>query len=47
VTDPAGSTKLDKSRASQRIDPLVAAVMAVYPITDGVSGGVDVWAMVG
>jgi phage terminase large subunit-like protein len=28
VRDPAGNRKLDKSKATQRIDPLVAAVMA-------------------
>ena len=31
VTDPAGSRKLDKSRSTQRIDPLVAAIMAAFP----------------
>lgn len=35
VIDAAGSTKLDKSKASQRIDPLVAAIMAVYEVTEG------------
>ncbi len=29
VTDPAGARKLDKSRSRGRIDPLIAAVMAV------------------
>lgn len=29
VRDPAGNRKIDKSKATQRIDPLVAAVMAV------------------
>ena len=29
VRDPAGSRKIDKSKTTQRIDPLVAAVMAV------------------
>ena len=28
ITDPAGNRKLDKSKSTQRIDPLVAAVMA-------------------
>ena len=38
VVDAAGGTKLDKSKATQRIDPLVAAVMAVYEVSEGVSG---------
>jgi phage terminase large subunit-like protein len=29
IKDPAGNSKIDKSKATQRIDPLVAAVMAV------------------
>jgi phage terminase large subunit-like protein len=33
--DPAGSRKLDKSKATQRIDPLVAAVMAVHQVSEG------------
>ena len=33
--DPAGGRKLDKSKASQRIDPLVAAVMAVHQVSEG------------
>jgi phage terminase large subunit-like protein len=35
VVDAAGGTKLDKSKATQRIDPLVAAVMAVYEVSEG------------
>ena len=31
VSDPAGARKLDKSRSTQRIDPLVAAIMACFP----------------
>ena len=38
VVDAAGGTKLDKSKATQRIDPLVAAVMAVYEVSEGASG---------
>jgi phage terminase large subunit-like protein len=30
VMDPAGNRKLDKSKASRRIDPLVAAVMGAH-----------------
>ncbi len=35
VRSPAGDVKLDKSKASQRIDPLIAAVMAVHAVADG------------
>jgi phage terminase large subunit-like protein len=35
VKDAAGSVKLDKSKSTQRIDPLVAAVMAVYAVSEG------------
>jgi phage terminase large subunit-like protein len=31
TTDPAGSRKLDKSMSTQRIDPLVAAIMGAFP----------------
>ena len=33
--DPAGNRKLDKSKSTLRIDPLVAAVMALHAVTDG------------
>lgn len=48
VMDPAGSVKLDKSKASLRIDPLVAAVMAVFEVSesDSVGGGFNVGAMI-
>ena len=45
VSDPAGNRKLDKSKATQRIDPLVAAVMAVGAFTDQGSA-LDVSAMI-
>ena len=35
VIDPAGSKKLDKSKSTLRIDPLVAAVMAAFEVSDG------------
>ena len=35
VMDPSGNKKLDKSATSQRIDPIVATVMAAYPNLDG------------
>jgi phage terminase large subunit-like protein len=47
VMDPAGSTKLDKTKSSQRIDPLVAAVMAVFPVSEGGDGLFDAEAMIG
>ena len=45
VTDPAGGRKLDKSRASQRIDPLIAALMASHELLVGevTSGDVSHW----
>ena len=33
--DPAGNKKLDKSKTTARIDPLVAAVMATFAVTEG------------
>jgi len=42
VTDAAGGRKLDKSRASQRIDPLVAAVMASHELLVGDVATLDV-----
>lgn len=47
VRDPAGSTKLDKTKATQKIDPIVAALMAVYPVSEGSEGGFDAEAMIG
>jgi phage terminase large subunit-like protein len=35
VMDPAGSKKIAKNMSTHRIDPLVAAVMAVYPRSEG------------
>ena len=35
VSDPAGSVKLDKSKSTLRIDPLIAMLQAVYPLLDG------------
>lgn len=42
VTDPAGGRKLDKTKATQRIDPLVAAVMAAHELLTGVETTSDV-----
>jgi phage terminase large subunit-like protein len=46
VRDAAGSVKLDKSKSTLRIDPLVAAVMALYEVTDGRAAAVDVAAWI-
>jgi phage terminase large subunit-like protein len=35
VSDPAGSRKLDKAKSTQRIDMIVAAVMALHSVTEG------------
>ena len=34
VKDPAGNSKVDKTKSTQRIDPLVAAIMAVGMFID-------------
>ncbi len=34
ISDPSGNRKLDKSKSSQRIDPLVALAMSVYLLSD-------------
>jgi phage terminase large subunit-like protein len=34
VSDPTGNRKLDKTKSSQRIDPLVALAMSVYLLSD-------------
>lgn len=48
VSDPTGNIKLDKTKASQKIDPMVAAVMAVYPVSSGnLVGDFDIAAMIG
>ena len=35
VSDPTGSRKLDKAKSTQKIDMIVAAVMAVHSVTEG------------
>lgn len=49
VSDAAGNRKLDKSKSTQRIDPLVAAVMSAFPaLPEGKRDRpIDVAAMVG
>ena len=39
TVDPAGAKKLDKSKASLRIDPLVAMVMAVFEVSESADAG--------
>lgn len=47
VQDASGNKKLDKSATSQRIDPIVAAVMAAFPCTDAETPGFDISAIIG
>lgn len=48
VSDPSGSRKIDKSKATQRIDPLIAAVMATFAVSEGnVTQQFDVSALIG
>lgn len=47
VADPAGARKLDKSKSTQRIDPLVAAIMAAFPaLPEGQMKALDVGALI-
>ena len=46
IRDPANNKKLDKSKSTLRIDPIVAAVMASYPLIDGKMESFDVHAMI-
>ena len=34
VLDPTGATKLDKSKSTNRIDPIIAAIMGLYAVTE-------------
>jgi len=48
VSDPAGSRKLDKTKSTQRIDPMIAAIMAVHEVSEGnTTAAFDVAAMIG
>ena len=47
VQDPAGGRKLDKSQASQKIDVLVAAAMAIFMATEGNQDESDLGIMIG
>lgn len=42
VSDPAGNRKIDKSKTSAKIDPLVAAIMACFPLLDGRKEGISI-----
>jgi phage terminase large subunit-like protein len=46
-SDPAGNRKLDKKRASGRIDALVALVMALAAAPQGWTSPVDIQALIG
>lgn len=46
LLDPAGNKKLDKSATSQRIDPLVAAVMAAFPLIEKSVADFDIGAFI-
>jgi phage terminase large subunit-like protein len=35
VINDVGDVKLSKAKATQRIDPLIAAIMATYAVSDG------------
>jgi phage terminase large subunit-like protein len=41
VHDPSGNAKLDKAQSTLRIDPLVAAIMAAYAVTEGQQNPVE------
>lgn len=47
VKDPAGSIKLDKSKSTQRIDPIVAAVMGLFGVAAQENKGFDVELLIG
>jgi phage terminase large subunit-like protein len=47
TSDPAGGRKLDKSKTTNRIDPLVASVMATFSVSEGLANGVDIAGMIG
>jgi phage terminase large subunit-like protein len=43
VSDPAGNRKLEKAKSSQRIDMIIAAIMAVYGLKTSELIDVDAW----
>jgi phage terminase large subunit-like protein len=46
ISDPSGNRKIDKSKASQRIDPLVALAMSTYKLSDAESVSADFDSMI-
>ena len=46
ISDPTGSRKFDKAKSSQRIDPIVAMAMSVYPLSDGNVVTLDIGSMI-
>jgi phage terminase large subunit-like protein len=46
ISDPTGNRKLDKSKSSQRIDPLVALAMSVYLLSDANLALTDIESMI-
>ena len=46
VADPAGNRKLDKTKSSQRIDPLVALAMSSYLLSDSNMTATDIDSMI-
>jgi len=45
IMDAAGNKKIDKSKSSKKIDPIIAALMAAYPLK--VTSDIDIGSMVG
>jgi len=46
VRSPAGDVKIDKAKATMRVDPLVASVMAAFQVSEGRAQEIDVLAWV-
>lgn len=46
ISDPVGNRKLDKSKSSQRIDPLVALAMSTYLLSDNTQFVTDIDSMI-
>jgi phage terminase large subunit-like protein len=47
IYDASGNSKLDKSKSSQKIDALVAAVMSVYPFANTAEEAFDAASLIG
>jgi len=47
VSDPTGAKKLDKTKASNKIDAIIALLMAAYPLISQTHTEVDVMSMIG